>query len=834
MSNLLSKLSGTVKNKPIEPREIFMTLPTKSKRYEYPRDVQTDVWKKWFDRRNQKNNIIKMNTGSGKTVVGLMILQSCLNEGKGPSVYVAPDNYLVEQVCNEARELGILTATDEKDYKYNENKAILVINIHKLVNGKSVFGMSSIRGYPIGSIIIDDVHACLDTITTQFSLHIPAEHELYSKMLGVFGQAWKSYNDKAYIDIVEMHDPQKIEILPFWIWQEKQHDIYRLLREYDNEQNEFIYFNLPLIENCLPLCSCVITSRNIEIMPKGISISNISSFENATRRIFMSATLSDDGVFVSALGLKKTDITDIITPEKANDIGDRLMLFPTHLNKCITEEEIKSKVVELSKDYNVVVIVPSYERGKFWDDTGKHIINKENINSAVVKLKAEHIGLLVFVNRYDGVDLPDNACRILVIDGLPPLRTDYDKYVQSVNSTSNILEREQIQKIEQGMGRGVRSNSDSCCVVLMGNQLADVLIRGQGVSYFSKATFEQYRLSKELWDLLINEKPEPTIDDVFELADYSLKRELEWVEKSKERLSTIAYNTIPNINETTVILREAFDNAFIKQYRKAAETMDKIINIASDSKTKGYLMQIKAEYTNFFDCSKAQQILRSAHDCNLGVLNPINGIQYDKLINNKEQVKSIIDFINNDHYVPNQYVIYINSILDGLVFSPNYNQFENCICELGKILGFKSSRPEQEIKKGPDNLWAIGNGKYIVIECKSGTITDSIDKRDCNQLAGSVNWFYTEYKDSFSSCTPVMIHNSNVFDYSCSPPKDARIITPHLLESLKQAVQNFVTALVQNDNWKNENKINDLLMAYKLCNNDIVEVYSSSYKVKNS
>ena len=74
MSNLLSKLSGTVKNKPIEPREIFMTLPTKSKRYEYPRDVQTDVWKKWFDRRNQKNNIIKMNTGSGKTVVGLMIM----------------------------------------------------------------------------------------------------------------------------------------------------------------------------------------------------------------------------------------------------------------------------------------------------------------------------------------------------------------------------------------------------------------------------------------------------------------------------------------------------------------------------------------------------------------------------------------------------------------------------------------------------------------------------------------------------------------------------------------------------------------------------------------
>ena len=70
--------------------------------------------------------------------------------------------------------------------------------------------------------MIDDVHACLDTITTQFSIHIPADNELYSKMLEIFGQEWKSYNDKAYTDIVEMHDPQKIDIIPFWIWQEKQ------------------------------------------------------------------------------------------------------------------------------------------------------------------------------------------------------------------------------------------------------------------------------------------------------------------------------------------------------------------------------------------------------------------------------------------------------------------------------------------------------------------------------------------------------------------------------------------------------------------------------------
>lgn len=67
--NLLSKLNFSVKTRTIDRREIFMTLHSKAPGYGYPRDVQSEVWKKWFDIRNEKNVILKMNTGSGKTVV---------------------------------------------------------------------------------------------------------------------------------------------------------------------------------------------------------------------------------------------------------------------------------------------------------------------------------------------------------------------------------------------------------------------------------------------------------------------------------------------------------------------------------------------------------------------------------------------------------------------------------------------------------------------------------------------------------------------------------------------------------------------------------------------
>jgi len=825
---LLSKLSSESKNKPIEPREIFMALPTKDKRYEYPRDVQAEVWKKWFITRHQKNNFIKMNTGSGKTVVGLIILQSCLNENTGPAIYIVPDNYLVAQVCKEADSLGIPVVTNEDDYNYTENKAILVTNIHKLVNGRSVFGMN--KNYPIGSILIDDVHACLDTITTQFSLQIPSEHELYSKMVAIFQEAWKAHKSKAYIDIIEQRDPTKIEILPFWIWQENQNEIYRLLRDYETNESKFVYFNLPLISNSLSTCSCIITARNIEIMPKGIDVSNINSFENATRRIFMSATLADDGVFVSAIGLKKENISDIITPEKANDIGDRLILFPTHLNTEITDDQIKEKVIELSAKHNIVVIVPSYERALYWDSEKSHTITKENIEKIISDLKNKHVGIVILVNRYDGIDLPNDACRILVIDGLPPFRSNYEKYVQSINPSSDILLREQVQKIEQGMGRGVRSNSDSCCVVFMGSQLADVLIRNKGVSFLSNATSEQYNLSKELWNLFKNAKPNPTIEDIFELADYSLNRMVEWIEKSKERLSKISYKTTPNISNTTIALREAFEQALIEQWAKSVEIIENIANIEPDEKSKGFLMQVKAEYMNFVDRTKAQQILKSARGYNSGVLPPIDGIQYDKLINNRQQAKTILaNFIKISSNF-NNCVISVNAVLDALSFSPDANGFENAFCELGEILGFESSRPEFENRKGSDNLWAIGNNEYLVVECKNGTTTDAISKKDCNQLAGSVNWFNREYKSNGFSCTPIMIHNANIFNHECSPPANTRIMNPLLLGKLKEAVKTFVLAIAQNNN-PNEGNINELLTTYKLRNQDIIIEYTTNFSI---
>src|SRR5690606_5815056 len=120
----LSKLSGTsLLDSETSPREIFNLLPNKHAKYKYPRDVQTQVWDRWRERRGERDLVVKMNTGGGKTVVGLLMLKSSLNEGVGPAVYVAPDNYLVSQVTREAAELGISFTTDPTSGNFLQGKA---------------------------------------------------------------------------------------------------------------------------------------------------------------------------------------------------------------------------------------------------------------------------------------------------------------------------------------------------------------------------------------------------------------------------------------------------------------------------------------------------------------------------------------------------------------------------------------------------------------------------------------------------------------------------------------------------------------------------------------
>src|ERR1035437_10102031 len=121
------KLNAGTAAKQTDPRKIFTTLK-RDARFKRPLDEQSDVLDAWYLRRTARDLTIKMNTGGGKTAVGLLCLQSSLNENVKPAVYITPDTFLVRQVLDEARALGIAATDDEKDPDFLAGRSLLVAN----------------------------------------------------------------------------------------------------------------------------------------------------------------------------------------------------------------------------------------------------------------------------------------------------------------------------------------------------------------------------------------------------------------------------------------------------------------------------------------------------------------------------------------------------------------------------------------------------------------------------------------------------------------------------------------------------------------------------------
>lgn len=805
----------------INPSEIFMALPEKNPKYAYLRNVQAEVLDQWFEKRTQKDNIIKMNTGSGKTTVALLILKSCLTENGGHAAYVVPDNYLVNQVIEEAKDLGIDVTTSEKDVSFLDGSSILVINIQKLFNGLSIFGMRSWGNVTLDYVLIDDVHACVDDVKTQFSIRVDNENAIAKEIFNLYKDDLKAQNEKNFLDICSGDPKSGYLSVPFWRLQETKSELLAILQKYKNDPG--IKFNYPLIGDILQFCNCTFTHNSVEIEPYAIPISKIMAFANAQRRIFMSATLCDDSQLTSVFDIDEN--IEIISPKLAADIGDRMILFPQAYTPQITDQDIKNKLAEYANDYNVVVIVPSKNRANFWNDVTSEIYSAINIVDGVKKIRSQKHGLYVLVNKYDGIDLPNDSCRIIVLNGIPDARTALERLRENYLQGSINGIKEKIQKIEQGMGRGVRSTNDYCGVIIMGAALVQILYSQKAVSFFSVATRKQYEVSSILAQDLKNK----SIDEIFSTLDYCIKQDKNWVQISRNALSNLGYEKELKVEKATVVLRKAFDYSMLKgNYVKALELMRNLVNETKDPIYKGFLMLEEAKYCQFVNPTDAQRILAAAQEYNHHIPNPIDGIKtIDDLKKIKAQAQQIADMYADKDV--NEYILNMNVAIDSLVFAPSsYRVFEKSLMQLGKLLGWGSSRPDEMYNIGPDVLWYVGNLKYAVIECKNEATSEKISKDNCEQLLSSVSWFKNNFP-SDCSCIPIMIHPSVKLDKHASPAEDFRMIDTAMLNRLKENVRKFCIAISVSGVFKNVSALSDTLDTFNLTPNGFFKSYTTDY-----
>ena len=767
----------------LHPRDIFFTL-NRAPNFSFPRDIQTEVMNCWFEGRDNRDNVIKLNVGSGKTLVGLLLLQSSLNERKGPALYVSPNNQLSQQVMQEAKALGIEVTGDPRDADYAAGEKICVVNVYKLFNGKSVFGVGAGR-IDIGTVVIDDAHACVSTITQQFRINLQNTHEAYKKIVAAVSEDLKGYNEAQFLDI-DAGDPRAHMEVPFWSWDSHHTQVLHALHEHRTDEE--LQFTYPLLKGLLRQCRCVVGGQYLEIEPYFPATDLIQPFRHAKRRIYMTATLADDSVIVTHFGANPNNSAKPIIPSSSQSLGERMILMPQELNSDFTTAAVRELLTELAEKVNVVVIVPSKLAAEDWKDGADQVLVGDSVADGIEKLRMGHMGLTVLINRYDGIDLPGDACRVLAIVDLPEGSSYTDLVDSEVLSGTAVNLRRQLERIEQGMGRGVRSNDDYCAVLLLGPRLTSRLRSPEGMAMLTPATSAQLRLSRRIAKKLDT----PSINEIKNVILQCVDRDPDWIKVSKKVLVSLKADDELRIDPGKLAIRAAFDSARANQHREAVAALDRAIDATAEGQVKAWLLSRKAAFQHPMDADGAQKTLAAAHSMEPGVIKPMHGTTYKRLTPaTGKQATALMANHHGRFMDPTDMRLFADELCSDLQFGQETSdKFEAAVDNLAWFIGIRGQRPERDYNEGPDNLWVLPNGLFLVVECKNGVASgNGISKKDAGQLGQSAAWFSGRYPASTS--VPIMIHNDHTLGQGASVVAGMRVIASTHLEKLRKNIRGF-------------------------------------------
>lgn len=798
MIDFSKKLGAKPKEKKINPLEIYAGLDRKTDAGPL-RPTQERVLQEWnANRRNEKNLIVKLNTGEGKTLIGLLMLQSLLNEKGEPCLYLCPNDYLVEQTCKEAEKFGINVCQFSQIERgiipvdFLNGKKILVATVQKMFNGKTVFGINA-NYERVGSVVLDDSHACIDSIKSSFSIRIKKDNDLYDELLELFYDDLKKQAQGTLIDI-ENGSSELLQI-PYWAWIVKKGEVAQLLGS--KTEDKSVIFAWPLLKDNLEDCEAFITGNGIEITPIYCPVEKFGSFTNASHRILMSATTQDDSFFIKGFGFEEKDVVNPLTDKEQKWSGEKMILFPSLIN----EKMSRLSMIKLFANEKIPIarfaIVPSFYMTQDYTYEGCTIANKSNLKEITESIRnGERHKLNVLVNRYDGVNLPDNDCRILILDSLPIWENLADRYEMECREGSEVTILKQVQKIEQGLGRSVRGEKDYSVIIIIGSDLVNFMMNHHTASYFSSQTRKQIEIANDLVESLRQElmESQDCLKSLIELINQSLKRDPDWKAYYQQEMNSILENDEKKHVYSIMQKERAYEYAaYNRNYEKACGIVSEIIKLcAGNPQEQAWYQQILARYKFFISEMESIHIQKVAFEKNCRLLYPQNGIDYKKMeFKSGEQLSNIKQWLKKFHNY-REMRIKSKAIFDNLSFGRAANHFENALREIGEMLGFKSQRPDNDYKVGPDNLWCGVHNQYIFFECKNEVKEDrnTIKKSEAGQMNNHCAWFEEKYGDA--KVCRIFVVPTNILDHKANLTHKVVVMNPKLLDKFKSSLDKFL------------------------------------------
>lgn len=759
------KLSTPVSTNFTDAEALFRDLKNRDPRIQHLWSHQADIIRTYHKNIKQRDIALELPTGAGKTLVGLLIAEwRRLSLGERV-VYLCPTRQLARQVGLKATEYGInahVLVGRQSQYPaghfsdYASAQAIVITTYSGLFNTNPRLDSPE-------TIILDDAHAAENYIAKMWSLSISRfeSKTLYGRFIDLFATELSDYLILRD-DNVSPHEKQSIDLIPTPKLLPKVQALTDLLNA-SAEGSEF-YYPWTILRGRLHACCVFVSWSEILIRPWTPPSLTHSPFASAKQRVYMSATLGAGGDLERVTGVPKIFRIPVPSGWDKQSTGRRLFLFP---DRSFSPDQYEAWLIgQIQSAKRSLVLTPHRLVLKTFEDlvskygVTHRVFYSQDVEDTLDSFIDSADSILLLMGRYDGIDLPGDACRVLVVYGLPASVNLQERFLWSKLGMSSVLRDRILTRITQAVGRCTRNSTDYAVIVMAGENLSSFCVTRENKSEFHP----ELRAEMEFG---LDNSDTTNLEDLTSLANLFLTRDAAWndaekdIAKRRDETSKSPKQYLESLIKVVSLEIEYQYDLWKDDYNAALIKSTNIIdNLSGDD-----LVSYRALWNYFAGCT-SYSLGQLTGDDNLIIT------AADRFRRASQSIRTLSWFAKLAHEIrPNQsdhadedsmlyliscvteavhqYLINLGAVgtkfdrfigeYSKQIQSNDAEKFEKAFTELGKMLGFHSEKPDETA--APDSVWTLNSQYVLLFECKSDeTPTDGISVRTCRQAQGHIAW----------------------------------------------------------------------------------------------
>lgn len=740
---------------PSTPEELFGRLHVLDTGLENLWSHQADTLRAYSDSYVDTPDVaLELPTGSGKTLVGLLIAEWRRQTHEQRCAFVCPTNQLARQIHGKAIGYGIdaallIGASNGWDpaelSRFNRSETIAITNYHHIFNRTPRIDAQT--------LVLDDAHTAEGPVADRWSLRLGRSdaREAYFGVLDIVAASLPEHHARALRNdaLDPLHRSRVQIVLPDAVFLAREALAAVLAEHVEGTDN---WYPWDAIEGSVGTCLLYASWNEILLRPFIAPTFSQRSLADASQRVYLSATLGAGGELERSFGRARIHRIPRSSDWDHEGSGRRYMMIPSAGRDGGAATALIREVIDSVG--RVLILAPSAHRR---DAAGDALLpsdftrfGAQDVEESLDPFTTSDRSALLLANRYDGIDLPGTACHLIVMAGLPSGTHQQERFLFGVLRAEHALSERIRTRITQGVGRATRGRRDTAVVCIHGDDLVSFL--GQ--------TEERDVLRSEIQaelELAFSVAEEP-YDELISSVDSFLAQDKDWQPNEKwlrgyaqehERRDAEGATHLADAAKYEIDAWEAAWRGDFATALQHAQSAASALNHPTMTPYRAFWLSLAASWST---------IARGANEPLTVALVKDVGNATRRMSWRPEFAKGIVETTPDDALA----VRAVNAVdwnlkrrgsaklerdlveLEGWIKGTEATPFELGIERLGTLLGFESKRPAAP--SAPDGVWRDGSKSLMIWEAKTEELDSGpLSTTEIRQANSHANWIESNF-----------------------------------------------------------------------------------------